>query len=140
MATQLMLLPYLQEWDGTKLNLRLLAAPQFSPLDPLAPGEPAFVDADFSFELRLVAGLGAIPTTTTAFTAIPEVGPHPPQARAICQALKANLPIDPTITPINPRTLSVRFMKYAPPPYRAASGYAEGSNPFVTTTKPITVL
>ncbi|HTR73419.1 MAG TPA: hypothetical protein VMG80_07465, partial [Solirubrobacteraceae bacterium] len=135
MATQLMLLPYLQAWDGTNLALRLLAAPQFNPLDPLAAGEPAFVDADFKFELRLVAGLGAIPTTATAFTAIVENGTHPPQARAICQALQANLPIDPTITPIDPRTASARFMKYAPPPYRAASGYAEGSNPFVTTTE-----
>ena len=135
MTTQLMLLPYLQEWDGTKLNLRLLAAPQFNPLNPLAPGEPAFVDADFKFEMRLVAGLGVIPTTATAFTAIVEDGPHPAQGRVICQALQANLPIDSTITPIDPRTSSVRFMKYAPPPYRVASGYAEGSNLFVTTTE-----
>ena len=35
MATQLMLLPYLQGWNGTNLTLRLLAAPQFNPLDPL---------------------------------------------------------------------------------------------------------
>jgi hypothetical protein len=134
MATQLMLLPYLQQWDGTQLSLRLLAAPQFSPLDPLAPGEPAFVDADFKFEVRLIQGLAAIPATATAFTPVVVDGSHPPQARTICQVLQANLPIDPTITPVNPRTSSARFMKYAPPPYRAASGYAEGRNPFVTTT------
>jgi hypothetical protein len=134
MTTQLMLLPYLQQWDGKNLSFNLLAAPQFNPLDPLAAGEPAFVDADFQFEVRLIAGLGAIPTTATAFTPVVEALAHPAQGRTICQALKDNLPIDPTITPVNPRTSSARFMKYAPPPYRAASGYAEGRNPFVTTT------
>jgi hypothetical protein len=133
MATQLMLLPYLQRWDGTQLSLRLLAAPQASPLAPLAPGEPAFVDADFQFEVRLIQGLAAIPTNATAFTPAVKPGLHPPQARAICQALLANLPIDPTITPVNPRTSSAKFLKYAPPPYRAVSGYANGRNPFVTT-------
>jgi hypothetical protein len=130
--TQLMLLPYLQQWDGTQLSFNLLAAPQYNPLDPLAPGEPAFVDADFKFEVRLIQGLAVIPTTSTVFTPVVEDGTHPAQARTICEALRDNLPIDPTVTPVNPRTSSVRFMKYAPPPYRAASGYAEGRNPFVT--------
>lgn len=134
MPTQMMLLPYLQQWDGTELSVRLLAAPQFNPLDPLAPGEPAFVDADFKFEVRLIAGLAAIPTTATAFTPITEDGPPPPQARSICRALRDNLPIDPTITPVDPRTSAVRFMKYAPPPYRVASNFAPGRNPFVTTS------
>ena len=59
----LILLPYLQQWDGTDLALNLLAAPQTSPLDPLLPAGPAFADANFSFEIRLVQGLGSLPVT-----------------------------------------------------------------------------
>jgi len=133
MSTRLMLLPYLQAWDGDQLSLRLLAAPQGSPLDPLAPGEPSFTDAAFQLELRLVAGLGAIPTTTTTFTSIVVANPAPPQATAICQALAATLPIDPTVPLVDGRKAGTRMLKYAPPGYRNATGYGGSSNPFVVT-------
>lgn len=133
MATRLMLLPYLQEWDGTQLTFRLLAAPQGSPLDPLVPGDPSFTDAAFTFELRLVQGLSAIPTLATAFQAFPIPTPQPAQARAICTALENTLPIDTTIAPLNPRRAGVQFLKYAPPGYRDATGYSAGRNPFVIT-------
>ena len=101
---ELILLPYLQQWDGTDLALNLLAAPQASPLDPLLPGGPAFADANFTFEIRLVQGLGSLPVTGSPHTAVTEATTAPPQARPICQALAAALPIDPTVTAIDPRT------------------------------------
>jgi hypothetical protein len=129
--TQLIFLPYLQQWDGTQLSLNLLAAPQTSPLDPLVPSGPSFTDANFTFQIRLVQGLGALPTTGSAYTAVDEATTAPPQARAICQALASTLPIDTTITPVDPRTAGRQFLKYAPPGYRAATGYADGGNPYL---------
>ncbi|HEY6315061.1 MAG TPA: hypothetical protein VIY52_30250 [Streptosporangiaceae bacterium] len=129
--TELIFLPYLQQWDGTHLSLNLLAAPQGSPLDPLVPAGPAFADANFTFEIRLVQGLGSLPTTGSPYTALTQVTTAPPQARPICQALAAALPIDPTITAINPRAGGQQFLKYAPPGYRAAAGYADGGNPYL---------
>src|SRR5664279_2495803 len=128
---QLILLPYLQRWDGSQLSFTLLAAPQFSPLDPLVAGDPSFTDADFSFEIRLVSGLSILPTTGSAFTPVTEATTAPPQARALCTALATALGVDPTVTPISPRTAGRQFLKYAPPPYRAATGYADGGNPYL---------
>lgn len=129
--TQLILLPYLQQWDGTHLTLNLLAAPQTNPLDPLVSGEPSFTDADLVFEIRLVAGLGSLPTTASPFTPVSEATAAPAQARAICEALAATLPIDAAVTPVDPRTAGCRLLKYAPPGYRAATGYADGGNPYL---------
>ena len=129
--TQLMFLPYLQQWDGTNLSVNLLAAPQISPLDPLVPGEPAFVDANFTFEIRLVQGVASLPTTGAPFTAFDHATMAPPEARAICQGLANTLAIDNTITAVDPRTAGRQFLKYAPPGYRAATGYADGGNPYL---------
>jgi len=129
--TELILLPYLQQWDGTQLTLNLLAAPQTNPLDPLVAGEPSFADADFTFEIRLVAGLGSLPTTASPFTPVAEATTAPAQAQVICQAIATTLPIDTTVTPVDPRTASGRFLKFAPPAYRAATGYADGGNPYL---------
>jgi hypothetical protein len=133
MPPRLMLLPYLQEWDGTTLAFRLLAAPQVSPLEPLAPSEPQFTEASFTFELRLVAGLGSIPTTGSPFDPFDRAVAAPAQATAICEALEATLPIDTTIGPVDPRRAGTQFLKYAPPPYRDASGYSDGRNPYLVT-------
>ena len=133
MPATLILLPYLQEWDGTALGLRLLAAPQANPLDPMAPGEPSFTDAAFSFEIRLVQGLGSLPTTGSAFQPVTEAQPAPADARTLCAALETDLGIDPTVVAVDPRTSGRRLMKYATPGYRAATGYADGQNPYLVT-------
>jgi hypothetical protein len=133
MPTTLQLMPYLQEWDGTHLQFRLLAAPQISPLDPLLAGAPSFTDAAFTFEVRLVSGLGAIPTLGGAFDAFPSASPVLPQARALCNGLAATLPIDTTIGAVNPRRAGLSFLKYTPPGYRDAAGYTDGRNPFLVT-------
>ncbi len=128
---QLILLPYLQQWDGSKLSLNLLAAPQTNPLDPLVAGGPSFTDAAFTFEIRLVKGLSSLPTIASPFTLLTEATSAPVPARALCTALAATIPIDATITPVDPRAAGRRFLKYAPPGYRDATGYADGGNRYL---------
>jgi hypothetical protein len=128
---RLIFMPFLQQWDGTRLVLNLLAAPQYSPLDPLVGADPSFTDAAFTFEVRLVQGLASLPTTGSPFSAVVEATAAPPKARQICEALAAQLPIDATITPVDPRAAGTRLLKYAPPPYRDATGYADGGNPYL---------
>lgn len=133
MPARLKLVPYLSEWDGNQLALRLLAVPRDRPLDPLLPGAPAFAKAAFTFEVRLVAGLGAMPTTTSPFAARPVTVAAPPNAIALCQGLEQELGIDTSVGPVDPRTADTRFLKYAPPGYRDATGYTAGRNPYVLT-------
>jgi hypothetical protein len=128
-----MLLPFLQRWDGASLSLRVLATPQGSPLDPFAAGEPAFADAAFTFELRLAGDPGLVPTLSTLATAIAVATPVPPQARALFEAFREQLPIDETIPTLDARTTTARIMKYAPPGYRDATGYRGGTNPYLLT-------
>jgi hypothetical protein len=131
--SRLQLLPYLQEWDGTRLFIRLLAAPQGSPLDALLAGAPSFTNGAFTFEMRLVAGLGAMPTLGTPFRAFQIAMPAPPQATALCNGLAATLPVDTTIAPLDPRRAGLQFLKYTPPGYRDATGYTDGRNPYLVT-------
>src|SRR5580704_1109723 len=133
MPPRLMLLPFLQRWDGTQLGIRLLAAPQINPLEPLTAGEPSFTDAAFTWEIRLVQGLGAIPTLGTPFQVFPQPTAVLAPARKLCNALETALSVDPSITPVDPRRAGRQLLKYAPPGYRDATGYTDGRNPYVLT-------
>src|SRR5258708_6160098 len=110
MSARLTLLPYLQEWDGTQLTMRLLVVPRDRPLDPLLPAAPRFTEANFPFEVRLVQGLAALPTVGSLFQAEQFIVPAPPHATALCQGLEATLGIDSSIGPVDPRTASVQFL------------------------------
>lgn len=133
-ASRLMLLPFLQNWDGDALSFRLLVAPQTNPLVAPAPGMPPYATTDFDVIVRVIADPTSLPTPASA--AVTEVGvnlPSPQNANALFEALNAALPIDSSVGPVDPRTSSVRIMKYAPPAYRDATGYSDGSNPFLLT-------
>lgn len=133
LPVRLMILPFLQHWDGATLQLRLLTTPQGDPLTPLVAGEPAFVDAAFTFELRLIGDPGLVPTLTSAATPDLVSMPVPPRARALAEALQAQLPIDTTIPTKDARSAGISFRKYAPPAYRDATGYRGGTNPLLVT-------
>ncbi len=133
MSTRLMILPYLQGWDGDKLAVRLLFGPAGNPLDPLLPGQPSFMEASFQLEMRLVQGLAALPTLGGPHTPIHVAGPAPPRAVEICRALERTLPIDTTVPPVDPRASGARFLKYAPPGYRRATGMSGSSSPYIVT-------
>jgi hypothetical protein len=133
LPTRLIVLPFLQHWDGAALELRLLTTPQGSPLTPVVPGEPAFVDTAFTFDVRLIGDSSQVPTLASAATSIVVPTPVPADARGLSEALAAELPIDPSQPTLDGRSSAIRFMKYAPPAYRDATGYGGGSNPFLVT-------
>ena len=128
-----MLLPYLQSWDGQSVSLRLLCGPQGNPMEPLLAGEPSFATADFQFEMHLVQGLAALPTLSSAAHPIAVASPAPAQALEIFRALERTLPIDATLPPVSSRVAGSRFLKYAPPGYRTATGFSGSRSPYVIT-------
>jgi hypothetical protein len=130
---RLTLLPYLQHWDGARLQLRLLLAPQGSPLAPLLPGQPSFAQASLQLDLRIVAGLQSLPTLATPHTSLLVPSPAPAQAQSLCNALVQSLPINPDLPPFDPRSAGARFLKFAPAPYRAAAGISAGASPYIVT-------
>lgn len=134
-ATRLNLLPYLQNWDGTQVHLRLLAIPRGSPLDPLiaAPPSPSFATAKFVFDVRLVKGLAQIPTTGSPATSAIITSPVPAQAQNLFNQLATQFTIDPSPHPANPRPAGTRVKKYLPPTYLNAVGYSIARSQYTVT-------
>ena len=127
-STRLNFLPYLQSWDGANLQIRLLAIPRDSPLDPLisglTPPGPSFATANFKFNVCLVQGLGAIPTTGTPTTPIAITPTFPAQAAMLFTELATVFPVDPAPAPAKPRQAGRQIRKYLPPTYRDAIGFS----------------
>lgn len=129
---RLILLPFLQGYDGTDLSLRLLVAPQTDPTAPPSAGMTPYVATDFEFELRFIADLSQLPTFGAAATSVGQSSPAPANAAAICAALNAQFSIDASAGPVDGRIGAPRILKYAPPAYRLATGYG-GDNPYLLT-------
>ncbi len=127
-STRLNLLPYLQEWDGANLQIRLLAIPRESPLEPLlsglTPPGPSFATAHLRFSVRLVPGLGTIPITGTPTTPVPLSPAFPAQAEKLFNELATVFAIDPAPSPAKPRQPGRQIRKYLPPTYRDAIGFS----------------
>lgn len=127
-STRLNFLPYLQEWDGTNLQVRLLAVPRSSPLDPLitglTPPGPSFATAHFKFDVCLVQGLGSIPITGTPTTNIAVTPPFSAQAEGLFNDLATVFTIDPSPALAKPRQAGRQIRKYLPPTYRDAIGFS----------------
>jgi hypothetical protein len=136
-STRLNLLPYLQKWDGTNLQLRLLAIPRDSPLDPLilglTPPGPSFATAHFVFEVHLIQGLTAIPTTSTTSTNQDITPPFPAGAQGLFNDLATVFTINPTPPPANPRQPGRQIRKYLPPTYRNAIGFSADRSSLTVT-------
>ena len=131
MATRLVLLPYLQRWDGASLQIRLLLIPRGNPLDPLAPGSPNFPSADFVFDIHLLTGLDALPTPGgVPLASFPS--PAVPTALPTFNALAAQYQIDPT-PPAAARPPATQVMKHLPLSYQQAVGFAPGRTSLVFT-------
>jgi hypothetical protein len=131
MTTRLVLLPYLQHWDGAVLSLRLLAIPRGNPLDPLASGAPTFPSANFVFDIHLLQGLDALPTPGGAPIAT-IASPIVPTALPTFNALAAELQIDPT-PPSATRPPGTQVKKHLPLSYQKAVGFAPGRTALVFT-------
>jgi hypothetical protein len=139
--TRLSLLTFPQRIDpappgpaaGSRLALRLFAAPTRNPLDAMGPGLPAFADLPLRLDLRAVASLEDLPGPAAGTVlATLDLGPHP-DARAVLEALAGRIPIDPSPPPADPGLSRLRFLKVAPPSFLAAAGAAlRGSSHLVT--------
>ena len=134
-TTRLNLLPYLQEWDGVNLQIRLLAVPRESPLDPLVSGGPgpSFAKAHFSFDVHLVQGLGGIPTNSTPTTSVNVVPAFPADAAGLFQDLANLYHIDPAPPAASPRRAGRQIRKYLPPTYRDAIGFSNDRSTLTVT-------
>jgi len=120
MATRLSVLTYLQEWDGSALQARVLLVPRGSPLDPLTSGVPSFAEAKFVLDARVVAGLDGMPTPAAATTATIDLGVSP-TSKQVFDALETVYQINPTPPPTSPRRASTFIKKHLPLTYQAAA-------------------
>jgi hypothetical protein len=133
MPIRLNLMPFLQEWAGNKLQLRLLAIPRGNPLTALLPGQPAFADVKFVFDVKITPSLSALPSTTSATTMVTLTAPARPQARTLFEALAAEFQIDPAPPAATPRRPATQIKKYAPATYREAAQFTGSRTPFVVS-------
>src|SRR5439155_25373861 len=99
----------------------------------LPPAGPSFATADFAFDVRLIAGLDAMPTFGAPATSVPVASPHPPDAVNLFNRLAAVFPIDPAPAPANPRPAGTRIKKYLPPTYRDAIGFSGSRSPYTVS-------
>jgi hypothetical protein len=132
LPVRLILLPFLQGFDGTDLSLRLLMAPQTDPTAPPGAGLTPFAEAGFEVELRLIPDPLQLPGLGTASLVEDRALPVPPDAVALCAALNAQFAINASVGPIDGRIGAPRIKKFAPTPYRQATGYG-GGNPDLLT-------
>jgi hypothetical protein len=131
LPTRLVLMPFLQRWDGDRLFVRVIVAPQTDPLSPPAPGLTPYASTDFQFETRLVADASVLPDYSSAATVDTWLSPAPAQAADLCTALDAVLAIDKTVGPADGRIGAPTIVKHAPSAYCDASGYRNGDNRYL---------
>lgn len=135
MATphKLTLVPYLQRWDQNTriLSIRLLITPTGNPLDPLvvAPGVPAFADANLTFSVSISDSVGALPQRTLVdqTAVLPTVSS--PNARPIFLKIKEllEIPDTPAADTFSPqaRDLTRQLRKYLPHSYRESFAFVK---------------
>src|ERR1700730_14343069 len=131
MATRLVLLPYLQRWDGATLHVQLLLIPRGNPLDPLIAGAPNFPSANFVFDIHVLTGLDALP----APGGVPYVtltSPVVPTALPVFNALAAQYQIDPS-PPTAKKPPATKVKKHLPLSYQQAVSFAPGRTSLVFT-------
>jgi hypothetical protein len=135
MGTTLAVLPYLQRWSGSSVDIRLLLLPG-DPTVPLVASAPNFSAAKFVFDVRVVSGLGTMPnlasSTVVATEALPVVSTAGPIFSDIVASLgKTGKSIDPSppgaqrSPPADGSVVHVR--KYLPISYQQASGFTPGA-------------
>lgn len=93
--TKLVLSPYLQDWDGTKLKIRVMVVPRGSQNSPLeGTSGPSFANANLKLDVHIIAGDNLPVPGSAAFTSFPS--PAPSTALEICNVLADQLPIHPS--------------------------------------------
>ncbi|KAJ9656827.1 hypothetical protein H2198_004715 [Neophaeococcomyces mojaviensis] len=137
----LVVLPYLQGWDGSHLFVRVLLIPRGDPLAPLdsaAANSPSFPTANFKFDFHLLNNLEKLPSLSSGdvihkltFDAIPAaLGIF---KGILAQLTSAGLAIDPN-PPGDGRAggAALSVYKHLPTSYRDAVGTVSQSKLFPT--------
>ena len=121
-TSALNLLAFPQHWADGQLTLRFLCLPQGNPLQPLAPGQPAFSEAELRFEARLIGSLDHLPRAADALAIGLLMPDEPPSQKA---ALFAELARRFTISDAAPPpegAAAPRFRKSVTASYRDLVG------------------
>ena len=131
------ILPFPQWFDGAEVRLNVVVLPRNqNPLVPAIeatppiPDAPAFVDAQFVFEARLVGSLAAFPNNHSLGSTVAAPVAQPANARPLFQALAGQFQITPTLSNITIApparilpTTEFAVRKYLPLSYRAAFNF-----------------
>jgi len=133
---QFSLLAFPQSWDGTDIQLRILAIPQSNPLLPMitgvapAPDSPAFADAKLVLRASLIPSLAALPQPPDVTAQVPLALTQPANARNLFQQLQASLPIAPEPSGSTPKKVGFTTRKFLPESYRSAFAFDRPRTPF----------
>jgi hypothetical protein len=137
MGTTLAVLPYLQRWNGSSVDVRLLLLPgdPTVPLVATTPASPTFSTASFTFDVHVVSGLGTLPNVASSTVAATQNLPVVSTAGPIFDDIVASLgkigkgidPSPPKAQRTPPADGSVfRVRKHLPNSYQQASGFSPG--------------
>ena len=136
---QFSLLAFPQSWDGTNINLRILAIPQSNPLTPMitgvspAPDSPAFADAKLVLRASLIPSLAALPQPPDVTAQVPLTLTPPADARSLFQQLQTMLNIAPEPAGSSPKKIGFTTRKFLPESYRSAFAFDRPRTPFAVT-------
>ncbi|WP_219518845.1 hypothetical protein [Nonomuraea ceibae] len=121
---RLTLLTFPQSWDGSKLELRVLALPKGNPrLAPL-PGAPPFAQATLALDVVIVAGLDSLPSPGVESARIGlGMRPAAPGRAGLYAELETCFAIKPTPPGQVIRPPGTQIMKYLMPSYREAFAF-----------------
>ncbi|KAH7018868.1 hypothetical protein EDB80DRAFT_675897 [Ilyonectria destructans] len=143
--TKLVVLPYLQSWDGSHLSFRVLLVPRGDPFAPLIPSQgptdpvsPSFVTANLKLDVHLLSGHESLPQLSSGAVITTLDFNSTPNSAAILNGLvaqlgDAGLSIDPN--PPDARSSGsspIRVHKHLPLSYQQSVGFVPGGELFHT--------
>jgi hypothetical protein len=122
-----------QRWDGTTLDLRILASPRGNPLNELTLGAPPFAQAALKLNALLIPSLQRLPTPADVSAEVPLNLAMPANAEPLFRELANFFPIDPNPPAPLPPVVATRIKKYLPPSYQAAFAFERPRTSFAFT-------
>jgi hypothetical protein len=118
---KIILMPFLQHWDGKKLQIRCALLPQGSPVAHLEGNTgPSFATANFQMEIHVVSGAALPEPGSSPYTTIP--APAVTTAATIFADMAKSIDINPNPAKAQKPAGSL-VSKYLPISYQNAVGY-----------------
>ena len=131
---KLSVLTFPQFWDNVarRIDLRAVVLPRNNPLEQLLTGippasdEPAFADAELTFDIRFIPSLERLPDPAGVQFSQTVSGKTPPDLRVLYEDLADRFPLAPpgaVLPEPKPRRAKTRILKYLPVSYRNAFAF-----------------